>query len=152
MHVTCMLVCGEENSEIYVKNVNTPRPSGPASNKGERRTHYANRLWFPGHLFGLLLRLTDAEWRAGPHPRHHSESQAEKTKAAALAVHMVVAGFLVMDSRAGSLIYSQRFSPAYGLASCDQGALTHCSYRPSYSRSLTSAACPCLPQLGTRCA
>ena len=68
------------------------------------------------------------------------------------AVHMVVAGFLVMDSRAGSLIYSQRFSPAYGLASCDQGALTHCSYRPSYSRSLTSAACPCLPQLGTRCA
>ena len=35
---------------------------------------------------------------------------------------MVVAGLLVMDSRAGTLIYSQRFSPAYGLTSCDQGA------------------------------
>ena len=151
MHVTCMLVCGEENSEIYVKNVNTPRPSGPASNKGERRTHYANRLSRPPFRVAPPSdrRRVARAWQ-DLHPR--KIRTAEETKAAALAVHMVVAGFLVMDSRAGSLIYSQRFSPAYGLASCDQGALTHCSYRPSYSRSLTSAACPCLPQLGTRCA
>ena len=62
---------------------------------------------------------------------------------------MVVAGLLVMDSRAGTLIYSQRFSPAYGLTSCDQGAsktlpARAAHYLASQPRRLRS-------QRGTRC-
>ena len=53
---------------------------------------------------------------------------------------MVVAGLLVMDSRAGTLIYSQRFSPAYGLASCDQGACLSPG-TPKHPRSPHLAAC-----------
>ena len=74
-----------------------------------------------------------------------------------LLVSMVVAGLLVMDSRAGTLIYSQRFSPAYGLASCDQGACvqhtllgsTHFSARSTHPRLTTAPSVR--PQRGTRC-
>lgn len=50
---------------------------------------------------------------------------------------MVVAGLLVMDSRAGTLIYSQRFSPAYGLTSCDQGASKSLPVRAAHPRLTT---------------
>ena len=62
---------------------------------------------------------------------------------------MVVAGLLVMDSRAGTLIYSQRFSPAYGLASCDQGASKTLPVRAAHS--LASPPRRLRSQRGTRC-